>query len=70
MHHGMKRRKVYPAGLFLLSIPYTKLPEVITSLGEMEWDLPALSDDPEKQAAVEEKLRALHKEDESFALVK
>ena len=39
MHFGMKRRKVYPMGLHIISIPFAKLDAVIKALGEMEWDL-------------------------------
>ncbi len=56
LHHGMKRRKVYPAGLHIIAIPYQKLPEVCTSLAEMEWELPALSDDPAKKALMAERM--------------
>ena len=39
MHVGMQRRKVYPAGLHLISIPYQKLDEVIIGLEEMPWEI-------------------------------
>ena len=55
LHHGMKRRKVYPAGLHLISIPYQKLDEVIAALGEMDWELIAMREDEESRAALEEK---------------
>lgn len=35
MHHGMRRRGVYPPGLHIISIPYQKLDEVVTALNEM-----------------------------------
>ncbi len=50
MHHGMARRKVYPKGLHIISIPYQKLDEVCTALKEMPWKLPALQDDDESRA--------------------
>jgi uncharacterized protein (DUF169 family) len=37
MHHGLKRRKMYPEGLHIISIPYQKLDEVITALDQMDW---------------------------------
>ena len=50
MGHGMARRKTYPAGLQIISIPYGKLGDVVRALGEMDWNLLALSDDPEDKA--------------------
>ena len=45
--YGMKARKVFPEGLFLISIPYDLLPALTVNLQEMKWVLPAyaLSDD-------------------------
>ncbi len=45
--YGMKVRKVFPEGLFLISVPYDLLPALKTNLQEMQWVLPAydLSDD-------------------------
>ena len=40
LHHGMKARGTFPAGLLILSIPYQVIPEVMHNLVEMEWDLP------------------------------
>ena len=37
MHNGLKRRKIYPSGLHIISIPYQKLGEVVEALGEMDW---------------------------------
>lgn len=42
MHHGMKRRKIYPMGLHIIAIPYQKLDEVIMALDEMDWVLKAM----------------------------
>ena len=52
----MKRRKVYPAGLHIISIPYQKLDEVVTALGEMPWVLPAMREDPEGVAELQAKM--------------
>ena len=49
MHHGMKRRKVYPEGLHIISIPYQKLDEVCAALGEMDWELIAMREDEESR---------------------
>jgi len=40
LHHGMKARGTFPEGLLLLSIPFQLIPEIISNLKEMEWDLP------------------------------
>ena len=40
LHHGMKARGTFPAGLLILSIPYQVLPAVTDALEEMQWDLP------------------------------
>ena len=52
MHFGMKRAKLYPAGLHIISVPYQKFPDFFEGLTEMEWDLPALSEEDEVQAMV------------------
>lgn len=39
MHHGMGRRKVYPKGLHIVSVPYQKLDEVCLALRQMDWQL-------------------------------
>jgi len=59
MHHGMRRRKVYPAGLHIISIPYQKLDEVVTALGEMEWVPLGFRDDDESRTALKAKLDGL-----------
>lgn len=45
MHLGMCKREVYPAGLHITVIPYQKLDEVVTALGEMRWPLPHQPDE-------------------------
>jgi uncharacterized protein (DUF169 family) len=40
--HGMKRRKLFPEGRQLISIPFDLLPSILQNLKEMPWDLPAL----------------------------
>lgn len=37
---GMQSLKVLPEGLFLISIPWQLLPEIIENLQDMDWDLP------------------------------
>jgi len=40
LHHGMKARGTFPAGLLMISIPYQVLPGLTDALEEMTWDLP------------------------------
>ncbi len=56
MHHGMKRRKVYPKGLHIIVIPYQKLDEVVTALGEMPWELIAMQEDEESKAILKARM--------------
>jgi uncharacterized protein (DUF169 family) len=42
---GLKGRRVYPEGLLLFSIPYQSIPTVTQNLRQMEWVLPAYTDD-------------------------
>lgn len=56
LHHGMARRKVYPKGLHIISIPYQKIDEVCIALKEMPWKLPALQDDEESKALMAERM--------------
>ncbi len=49
-YHGLKRRKAYPAGLRMISVPFQKLPEFFQALGEMDWTLIAFRDDEESRA--------------------
>ena len=43
--HGMKRRKLFPEGQQLVSIPFDLLPSVLQSLQDMPWVLPAFEPD-------------------------
>jgi uncharacterized protein (DUF169 family) len=43
--HGMKRRKLFPEGQQLISIPFDLLPSMLRSLEEMPWVLPAYEPD-------------------------
>ncbi len=52
MHFGMKRIGAYPQGLHIISIPYQKMPAFTLGLQQMEWDIPALSDDPKDKEMV------------------
>ncbi len=50
LYHGLKRRKAYPAGLRMISIPFNKFPEFFQSLEEMDWTLLAFREDEESKA--------------------
>ncbi len=39
--HGIRRRKLFPEGMQLVSIPYDLLPSLLQTLQEMPWVLPA-----------------------------
>lgn len=43
--HGMKRRKLYPEGKQVISIPSDLFPLIFDALNEMEWELPAYKPD-------------------------
>ena len=55
-YHGLKRRKMYPAGLTMISIPFRKLDEVCTALGEMPWTTIAFREDEESKAELERRM--------------
>ena len=42
---GLKGRRVFPEGLLLFSIPYDWIPVITQNLQQMEWVLPAYTDD-------------------------
>lgn len=50
LHHGLKRRKIYPSGLHMISIPFAKLHEVVDALEEMPWEQLAMKEDEESMA--------------------
>ena len=56
MHHGMKRRKTYPAGRHIIAIPYQKINEVVQALEEMPWELIAMKEDPESKAELKARM--------------
>ena len=70
MHHGLKRRKVYPAWLHIIAIPYQKLYEVLKSLDEMDWELIAMKEDDESKQALKAKMDEWNRMDPDFALHK
>ena len=43
--HGMKRRKLFPEGQQLVSIPFDLLPSILQILRDMPWVLPAFEPD-------------------------
>jgi len=43
--HGMRRRKLFPEGRQIISIPFDLLPSILQTLQEMPWILPAYEPD-------------------------
>jgi len=43
--HGMKRRKLFPEGRQMISIPFDLLPSLLQTLQDMPWVLPAYKQD-------------------------
>jgi uncharacterized protein (DUF169 family) len=43
--HGMKRRKLFPEGHQIISIPFDLLPSILQTLQDMPWVLPAYKPD-------------------------
>jgi uncharacterized protein (DUF169 family) len=48
MSFGSKAKEVFPEGWLLISIPWDKIPGILTSLNEMTWALPSYTDGREK----------------------
>ena len=48
-YHGLKRRKAYPAGLRMISVPFQKIPEFFYALENMDWTLIAFREDEESK---------------------
>lgn len=70
LHHGMKRRNVYPAGMHIIAIPYQKLLEVVTALTEMDWELLAMKEDGESKALLAAKMAKWQEMSPDFVLKK
>ncbi len=68
MHHGMKRRKTFPAGYSIISIPYNKLPEIAQNLAEMPWKPIGYLEDEEHQTQLKKDLQDIEKLMEDPAL--
>ena len=70
LEHGMNRRKVYPHGRMLISIPYQKLQEVLQALKEMPWELIAMKEDKESKEELKEKMDHWQEMSDDFVLKK
>ena len=55
-YHGLKRRKAYPAGLRMISIPFQKIDEVVQALDEMPWTAIAFREDEESKAELKRRM--------------
>ncbi len=56
-HHGMGRRKVYPAGLEIIAVPYQKLDELVMALRQMDWKLISFRPDDNSQNELRRRMR-------------
>lgn len=70
MGHGMSRRKVYPEGRMIISIPYQKLSEVIEALGQMDWEPIALREDDQSKVELRRRMDAWQQMSPDFVLKK
>ena len=57
MAFGSRAKQAFPSGYILISIPWDKLPVIISSLERMTWDLPAYSEGREKFMEREARVR-------------
>lgn len=55
-YHGLKRRKAYPAGMRMLSVPFQKIPEFFAALERMDWTLIAFREDEESRAELQRRM--------------
>ncbi len=55
-YHGLKRRKIYPAGLRMIAIPFQKIDEVCKALEEMPWTPIAFREDEESKAELKRRM--------------
>ena len=55
-YHGLRRRKIYPAGLTMISIPYNKIDAVVTALDEMPWTAIAFREDEESKKELKRRM--------------
>ena len=55
-YHGLKRRKAYPAGLRMISVPFPKFPEFFQALNEMDWTLIAFREDEESRTELAKRM--------------
>jgi uncharacterized protein (DUF169 family) len=57
MAFGSKAKEVFPEGWILISIPWDKLPTIVTNLEKMVWALPSYTEGREKFMEREARLR-------------
>lgn len=55
-YHGLKRRKAYPEGLRMISIPFQKFAQFFTGLDEMDWMLIAFREDEESKSELKRRM--------------
>lgn len=55
-YHGLRRRKAYPSGLRMISLPYQKMDEFFAALDQMDWTLIAFREDDESKAELQRRM--------------
>lgn len=64
--HGIKSRQVFPDGIFIISIPFDMLPEIIENLKVMKWELAEFTEGREAhRKRLDSEVEALMRELES-----
>ncbi len=56
-YHGLRRRKAFPEGLRMISIPFNKIDEIATALGEMNWTTIAFREDSESRMELKNRMQ-------------
>ena len=68
LEHGMARRKVYPHGRMLITIPYQKLDEITLALEQMDWKLIATREDEESKKEMKNRMDGWLEQADDFHL--
>ena len=55
-YHGLRRRKIIRSGLRMISIPFNKIDEVVSSLYEMDWVTIAFREDEGSKAEMQHRI--------------
>lgn len=55
-YHGLRRRKAYPPGLRMISLPFQKMNEFFAALEQMDWTLIAFREDEQSKAELQRRI--------------